>query len=232
MGSLLSKVDDGCECAFEKYWPKNKWLQPAFVVPTLGVAHLAGQVYLKDVSCPVVPSSNYNFLLLGSLGAGLGLQLWTTFVQGLTMRKVLPRHQFGKVQASLFPKYFIFTNIAAFESLSCYLALCPPQSWKDESLWLGALLVASFKLSTLNLTCFNRNTIMYNQQMHAIEQANDEGADTIGQLAKDTKSEADAEYQRVKSKFYKFHGMASVTNLLALGATVGSVYLLAKRMKI
>ena len=43
---------------------------------------------------------------------------YTTFVLGITMFKNLPRQTFGKLQAKLFPKYFLLSTITIMLQVS------------------------------------------------------------------------------------------------------------------
>ena len=46
------------------------------------------------------------FVHLTAYACYLGSMVWTTFIAGITMFKNLPRKEFGKLQAKLFPLYF------------------------------------------------------------------------------------------------------------------------------
>ena len=46
------------------------------------------------------------FVHLTAYACYLGSMVWTTFIAGIVMFKNLPRKEFGKLQAKLFPKYF------------------------------------------------------------------------------------------------------------------------------
>lgn len=35
--------------------------------------------------------------------------------------RVLPRHQFGQVQAQLYPKFFFLSSLLSYGSLTCFL---------------------------------------------------------------------------------------------------------------
>lgn len=50
-------------------------------------------------------------LHLFSYSTWFGTMAYTTFVLGITMFKNLPRQTFGKLQAKLFPKYFMLSSV-------------------------------------------------------------------------------------------------------------------------
>jgi hypothetical protein len=72
-------------------------------------------------------------------------------------------------------------------------------------------------------------TLKYNEQMHEIEKNAGEGITTVGKLIQENKVKNDPNYQAVSKKFWKFHGLASASNLTSLLCTVGQLYLIAKK---
>lgn len=168
-----------------------------------------------------------NFVFLSSLGISLGVQLWTSFVAGMTARRVLPRHHFGALQNQIFPKYFCLMSVCTFTSLSLFLGQRPMQTWKGETLKMGALLTGSYLMNMFNATCFNKNTIKYITKMHEMEKSAGVGLNTIGKLEEGTELEKQPEYIQVKSKFLHFHSMSLTANLLSLAATIGQFYLIS-----
>ena len=107
------------------------------------------------------------------------------------MIKILPRHQFGAVQASLFPKYFFLSSLCSFGSLYTFLRVNPVSSWKDETLVLGSLLTGSMAFNLVNFVWLNLKTIGFNLRMHQIEKNAGEGVTIIGQLKHQNKVESD-----------------------------------------
>jgi hypothetical protein len=53
-----------------------------------------------------------------SFATWLGTLVYTTFVLGITMFKNLPRQTFGKLQAKLFPKYFLLSTVTIMLQVS------------------------------------------------------------------------------------------------------------------
>jgi hypothetical protein len=52
----------------------------------------------------------------------IGLQVFNTFVVGLTMFKNMPRQMFGTVQSKMFPRYFFLTSACNILLLGTLLA--------------------------------------------------------------------------------------------------------------
>lgn len=228
MGNVLSCACATCEHTYDKYYPKCKYLEPKYVASTLMAASIARNV-LKNhgpVNSELAKCLNFNFM--ACTGASLGIQLWVYFVNGFTMMKILPRHQFGQVQAQLYPKFFFLSSLFSFGSLTCFLKynnLPLTASMKP----LGICLATSFALNIINFTCFNPNAIKYNQKMHEIERNAGEGLTTVGKLMQDAQCESDPEYIQAKKKFYRFHGYSVVAGFASLGCTIAEFYLLSNQ---
>jgi len=225
MGNAIFSILEGLEQLYDTYYPKNKWLQPQYVISDLMLSSIVAKLAFPKV---YEPCHCDNFVFLASTGAVLGLHIWITFVSGFTMLRVLPRHQFGAVQSKLFPKYFMLTSLFSFGSFSSFLK-SNPLPWTNNAFPLGCLLAASFGLNIVNLTCFNVGTIKYNQEMHAIEKNAGEGVNTVGMLESTAQCQQTPEYVQAKKKFYRFHGYSAFANFLSLGATVGQFYLLSNK---
>jgi hypothetical protein len=80
------------------------------------------------------PTKLSNFVFIGSLGSQLGIQIWATFIAGLTTRKIVPRHLFGTLQNKLFSIYFSLNSALSFFSLSSFIAVHPVQTWNNNTL--------------------------------------------------------------------------------------------------
>jgi len=229
MGNAITRTYDIVDYTYDKYYPKHKWLQPVYVSSALMASHVGFQMIYSSTKCAVLPSNLYNFVFLFSTGANVGIQLWVSFLNGMTMIRLLPRHQFGLVQSHLFPKYFFLTTLFSFGSLSTFLGYNPIQGWKGDTLTIGSLLLGSFLLSVVNFTCFNIGSIKYNLKMHQIEKSAGEGITTVGKLMQESKVEQNPEYQEAKSKFYRFHSYSLGSNLVTFASSVATVYLLSTK---
>jgi len=234
MGNLACKSSNrnkDNKCPLEKLLPAD----PVFLLPAASALHLGAQLYFKDKECLVNfyrPEKFVNFMFLSCLGASLGVQVWTSLCQNTTLRRVLTRPQAGTALAQLLPRQSFLINTFAFECLSIYLGIHTFDSWKDETLAIGGLLTVSWVFSGLNLTYFHRGTLKNMAKMQEIEQVNNEGVHTLGSLEEDTHSEVSHDYQSAKSNLFMFRSLLEFSTLATLGATVGTVYLISKRINI
>lgn len=98
-GSALKAATASDETSL-KNWDPQQWIAPAFhnrgSVRLLAVLAGIGAVIHKTGT--PVPRKVAAFVHLLSFGANLGAQLYTTFVLGIVMIKMLPRQMFGKLQ--------------------------------------------------------------------------------------------------------------------------------------
>lgn len=142
-------------------------------------------------------------LHLLSFSTWFGTIMYTTFVLGITMFKNLPRQTFGKLQAKLFPKYFMLSSIMILLQLGTVKSLSSPAISVAKS--TKALLVA------LGMTLLNQlllEPVATENMMRRYELD-----DTPGGKGTD-------EYKKLKANFGKFHGISSLTNLIAVCAAV------------
>jgi len=91
------------------------WTQPRLhntvtfrSVAILGAISAAG---LASPTQAILSAQATAALHLFSYATWFGTMAYTTFVLGITMFKNLPRQTFGKLQAKLFPKYFMLSSV-------------------------------------------------------------------------------------------------------------------------
>jgi Domain of unknown function (DUF4149) len=164
----------------------------------------AGRASSSTVAAPVVsllPATMAASIHVLSFATWFGTVAYTTFVAGITMFQNLPRQTFGRLQAKLFPKYFSLCSVAivlqlvTLKTLS-FAAKC--QSTKALAVALVMTLLNQFYLEPVST-----NNMMERYRLD----------DTPG--GKDTD-----EYKKLKASFGKWHGLSSLTNLVALCAGV------------
>lgn len=153
-----------------------------------------------------LPAKASASLHLLSFGTWFGSVAYTTFIAGITMFKNLPRQTFGKLQSKLFPKYFALGSTALLLQLITLSSL--PAAIQNSS--AKALVVALF-MTLANQ--FYLEPLSSNNMMRRYElEKQDGGTDTD-------------EYKTLKANFGKFHGISSLTNLIALcGGVAHAVY--------
>ncbi|RNA10896.1 transmembrane protein -like [Brachionus plicatilis] len=224
MGKAISLLYDVTDHLYDKHYPKNSLLRPSFLWSATLVALLGSKLIDQKIQ---PSSSSNNLVFLFGLGSNLGMNIWISFFSGMTMIRLLPRHQFGIVQSNLFPKFFFLTSTFSFGSLYSYLKVNPISSWSGDKSVLGCFLGGSFALNLINLVWFNKKTIDYNLQMHQIEKNAGVGITIIGQLKQQSKVESDPEYQLAKKKFRIYHSFSLTANTLSFASTLAQFYLLA-----
>ncbi|KAK9839671.1 hypothetical protein WJX81_004765 [Elliptochloris bilobata] len=144
-------------------------------------------------------------------GTWLGSLVWTTFVAGITMFKNLPRQVFGRLQAKLFPLYFLLA-IACITLQVGTLAFGPGSGLAHKQLvTLGIALVASLANGFV------------------VEPKATESMLKRYQLENDDAKDAER-IKALRSEFGKLHGLSSTLNLAALVAAVSHGWWLASRM--
>ena len=136
-----------------------------------------------------------------SFATWFGSVAYTTFIAGITMFQNLPRQTFGKLQAKLFPKYFALGSITLVLQLVTLRSLPVSIQTASTKALLTALVMTL--ANQLYLEPLSTNNMMRRYEL----EANDGGKDTD-------------EYKKLKASFGKFHGLSSLTNLIALCAGV------------
>jgi hypothetical protein len=187
----------------EAEWTKKRFFNaPLFrSVALLGVLAAAG-LSSPGQSLPVATSATIHML---SFGTWFGTVAYTTFVAGITMFKNLPKKTFGRLQAKLFPKYFALCSASVLLQLVTLKNL-PVGVASTKA--LGVALVMTL-LNQFILEPKSTENMMERYRLEEVPGATDS-----------------EEYKKLKSNFGKFHGMSSLTNLIALCAGVAhAVYL-------
>lgn len=144
-------------------------------------------------------------LHLTTFGAWLGANIWTTFFAGITMFKNMPRQQFGRLQAKLFPLYFQLGT-------GCTMAMALTASR------LGISVVPS--LVSLFATLANLLILEPTTTANMFERY-----DRENQGLKDEDRD-----KALKANFGKLHGLSSLANLVALVALIAHGTSLAARL--
>lgn len=146
-------------------------------------------------------------LHLLSFASWFGCSIWVSFVAGIIMFKNLPRHVFGRLQAKLFPAYFLFSAILV--ALSMFSASALGWSFQSLSIILGVILT--------NLVYFEPQTTKVMFERHVVERKLGTGHEVGIIKPKDAKIANDPELKRLSKKFGMLHGVSTLMNLAALG---------------
>jgi len=136
-----------------------------------------------------------------------GCSIWVSFIAGMVMFNNLPRHVFGRLQAKLFPAYFIFSALTVAIAIASAYAI----GWEVKSL---AAIMATI---LANLLYFEPETTRAMIRRQAVERRLDTGHE-IGQLTPSDPAKAnDPELRKLSKKFGVLHGVSTLLNMLALG---------------
>jgi len=145
-----------------------------------------------------------------SFGTFLGTNVYTTFIAGITMYKNLPRQQFGKLQAKLFPLFFNLCSIATLLQIVTLNKL--PKIYGTKSLIALGI--------TLGTTLFNQ---------FLIEPISTKIMFQRYDMEKNGKQNG-PEYKKLAASFGMFHGISSLMNLTALCGAVAHGWYIASAL--
>lgn len=96
----------------EGAWTKPRLHNTAAFRSAALLGALAAAGYASNSPLALLSAQATAALHLLSYAAWFGTMAYTTFVLGITMFKNLPRQTFGRLQAKLFPKYFMLSSVA------------------------------------------------------------------------------------------------------------------------
>jgi hypothetical protein len=186
-------------------------------------------------------------LHLTSFGTWFGTVVYTTFVAGITMFKNLPRQTFGKLQAKLVRNnkntekrrdLFLFLSLSHTHSFLFHVLLFFLQFPKYFALSSVCLILQLVSLTILSpaLRLASQKALAISLIMTLLNQFLLEPISTSNmmeryQLEQDNQQTSDR-YVTLKKSFGKYHGMSSLTNLIALcGGVAHAVYLATSLVK-
>lgn len=154
----------------------------------------------------------YNHILtllhLFSFASWFGCSMWVSFIAGIVMFQNLPRHTFGRLQAKLFPVYFLFSAILISIAMATGEAIHLSCRWS-----LGTILSTIL----MNLVYLEPQTTAVMFARHKVERRLGTGHE-VGMLKpKDPLVTNDPELKELSKQFGMLHGLSTSMNLAALG---------------
>ena len=185
----------------------TKLFRSAAILAALGAAG-----YVSGSPLASLPGKTSATIHLLSFGTWFGTVFYTTFIAGITMFKNLPRKTFGRLQSKLFPKYFMLSAVAILLQLITVKGLSASVPLVKATKALGI----AFGMTLINLFYLEPTSTKVMFDRYELEEK--EGG-------KDTD-----EYKKLASSFGKFHGMSSLTNLIALCGAVAHAFFLASAL--
>ncbi|CAI5521938.1 unnamed protein product [Closterium sp. Naga37s-1] len=176
----------------------------------------------------------------------LGASVWVTFFAGVIMFRHLPRHTFGSIQGRLFPAYFrLMALSSALSALALKLTLNPAAAAAageaaGEAAGSGAgglqqvqllLLLAALSAALLNLLLFEPITTKIMRERHRIEKEAGIGQE-VGLSRNREVARTNKELAAVNRRFGMWHGMSSLSNLVALCSLGANAWFLAQQLPV
>lgn len=129
------------------------------------------------------------------------------------------RHDFGALQAKLFPVYFEYSVLML--SITCGATYSLRKKIFDKEI---APLAASLALNLINLFYLEPKTTKIMFKRHALERELGAGHE-IGSLKPESaKARADPRLKEISKQFGKLHGLSTTVNLIALCCGTYHVY--------
>lgn len=191
-----------------------------------------GVVFAPEASAASTSSASVAKLAhLLCFAASFGAGLWVTFIGGIIMFKHLPRHQFGNLQARMFPAYFALVSVCAAVSVAAFAYLHP---WRSASplhrYQLGFLLSAlAFDLS--NLLVFTPMTVDIMKKRHKIERDLGIGQE-VGWSKNLDLAKQNPNLAAINKKFGLIHAFSSLANIMSFGCLAIHSWYLAANMQL
>ncbi|CAB9526648.1 Transmembrane protein 205 [Seminavis robusta] len=178
------------------------------------MAVLAVSFHLTSSTNTTTNDSNKRHMILLlhllSFSSWFGCSIWVSFIAGIVMFQNLPRHVFGRLQAKLFPAYFLFSAVMMVVAWATAQAL----QWTKES-WipLGSILATILA----NLVFLEPKTTEVMFARHVVERRLGTGHEVGIIKPKDPKAANDPELKALSKQFGMLHGISTLMNLMALG---------------
>ncbi|GJP36655.1 hypothetical protein CLOM_g21140 [Closterium sp. NIES-68] len=188
---------------------------------------------------PLTPSAGaaLRFVHVLCSSVATGASVWVTFFAGVIMFRHLPRHTFGRIQGRLFPAYF---RLVALTSALAALALKLRLSWAASGAAEAAgalqhvqllLLLAALSGALLNLLLLEPITTKIMQERHRIEKEAGIGEE-VGLSRNREVARTNKELAAVNRRFGMWHGMSSLSNLVALCSLGAHAWFLSQQLPI
>ena len=201
-----SSAEGGEEWTKARIW-NTKLFRSAAILAALGAAG-----YVSGSPLASLPGKTAATIHLMSFGTWFGTVFYTTFIAGITMFKNLPRKTFGRLQSKLFPKYFMLSAVAILLQLITVKGLSASVPLAKATKALGV----AFGMTLINLFYLEPTSTKVMFDRYELEE-------------KEGGKDSD-EYKKLAASFGKFHGMSSLTNLIALCGAVAHAFFLASAL--
>lgn len=211
-------------------WYKDplEYTQPAHLVAIIAFIYLAFRLFPDSRRSQTEASTLTRLLYVSSISAVFGSQFWMTFVSGLALFFTVSRHIFAKVQAVLFPLYFLTNSALMLVVIVTYTQHHPTHLWDNHQLIQGGMLVFGFIVNLgIRLYLAPVLTKLITIKI-AIESETGLGSE-IGSNRPGVLSRC-PHYMRLYRTFRKIHMVIAIGNMAAMAATSFHLYYLATKL--
>ncbi|KAJ4955599.1 hypothetical protein NE237_012382 [Protea cynaroides] len=166
-----------------------------------------------------------------SFATAWGTALWVTFIGGIIMFKVLPRHQFGNLQSKMFPAYFSLVGVCCAISVAAFGYLHPWRSSSSAERYQLGFLLSSFAFNLTNLFVFTPMTIEMMKQRHKVEREENIGEE-VGWTKNREVAKVNPKLAAMNKKFGMIHGLSSLANIMSFGSLAMHSWYLAGKLNL
>ncbi|XP_030052818.1 transmembrane protein 205 [Microcaecilia unicolor] len=168
------------------------------------------------------PTSLVKVVHLLCLSTAWGMQVWVTFIAGFVLIREVSRHTFGLVQSKLFPFYFYAVLGCSFLNLALYAMYHPRELLSSGETLQISLFFICMVLAAVNARWFSPTTTKAMLKMQEIEKEHGLGLEVGLQAQREAYQklrEQDPKYRGLRQKFFRYHGLSSLCNLVSVLAT-------------
>ncbi|KAK8968320.1 hypothetical protein KSP40_PGU008275 [Platanthera guangdongensis] len=203
----------------------------------VAVAFLAaGVVFAPDffgstADSPAIAVSLAKLAHLLCFATSFGASLWVTFIGGIIMFKVLPRHHFGNLQSKMFPVFFTLISVCAMSSVAAFAYLHPWKSASSLERYQLGFLLSSLSFSLSNLLVFTPMTVEMMKKRHKVERELGIGEE-VGWSKNMEVVKANPKLASMKNKFRMIHSLSSLANVLSFGSLAMHSWYLAGKIQL
>eukprot|EP00483_Globobulimina_turgida_P000492 UN00492 len=176
------------------------------IAPALFVCGIIGNYLLY-------PANVMKLCHLFGASLNFGMSAYTTCIVGAVMLKTLPRPQFAAVQKKLFPIYFSLQTICSIGIAYVMSTYKHNVGYQKQIVYVTALLALL--------------------ELLLIEPQATKALDVYLKLTKEQGEESQSkEFKKTKGKFFAWHGVSTLINIVSFVLQTFHVYWLASKLSI
>lgn len=194
----------------------------------VALAALVLLAWLARPGVAVGTARGWRALYVAAVATHLGAQVWMTLISGVVLYFSLPRHEFGRVQAVLFPVYFAFNAGVSLLALLGYLQLQCVTGFQRTSWVQLALLLSVFSIEAYVRLYLVKPMLRAKHVKTQMEESAG-GGQEVGRLVLGELAHCPL-YMRELKTFRAFHSSIAMGTMLALGCSIYSTMIIVDSM--